>query len=128
MIEVNQLGKRFPDKKLFENVTLRFNKGNTYGVIGANGAGKSTFLKILSGKMEATEGKVIIEAEKRISVLEQNHALYDEFDVTTTVIMGNKELYNIQKEKDAIYMDPDATPEDYEKAAHLEEEFGAKGG
>lgn len=128
MIEVNNLGMRFPDKKLFENVSLRFNIGNTYGVIGANGAGKSTFLKILSGKLEQTEGKVKIDANKRISVLEQNHSLYDELDVTTVVVMGNKYLYALQKEKDEIYMNPDSTPEDYEKAAELEEQFGAAGG
>ena len=128
MVEINNLGMRFPDKKLFENVSLRLNTGNTYGVIGANGAGKSTLLKILSGNIEPTEGNINIDANKRISVLEQNHALYDKFDVTSTVIMGNKELYSIQKQKDDIYMNPDATPEDYEKAANLEEEFGNMGG
>ena len=128
MIEVNNLGKRFPDKKLFENVSLRFNAGSTYGVIGANGAGKSTFLKILSGKMEASDGNVRIDDNKRISVLEQDHALYDDFDVTTTVVMGNKDLYSIQKKKDEIYMNPDSTPADYELAAELEEQFGSMGG
>ena len=128
MIEINGLGKSFPDKKLFSNVNLHLTKGNTYGVIGANGAGKSTFLKILSNQMEQTEGNISIESNKRISVLEQDHSIYDEFTVTETVIMGNKELHEIQKKKDAIYMDPNATPQDYEKAAELEEEFGAKGG
>ena len=128
MIEVNNLGMRFPDKKLFENVSLRFNVGNTYGVIGANGAGKSTFLKILAGKIEQTDGNINIAPGKRISVLEQDHAIYDDLDVTTTVIMGNKDLYAIQKEKDDIYMNPDSTPEDYEKAADLEEQYGAAGG
>lgn len=128
MIEINNLGMSFPDKKLFGNVSIRFNIGNTYGVIGANGAGKSTLLKIIAGKLEATEGNIKVEENRRISVLEQNHALYDEYTVTNSVIMGNKELYSIQQEKDAIYMNPDSTPDDYEKAAHLEEEFGSKGG
>ena len=128
MININGLGMRFADKKLFENVSLKLNKGNTYGVIGANGAGKSTFLKILSGKLESTEGSIIIENNKRISVLEQDHSLYDKLKVTEVVIMGNKKLYEIQKEKDAIYVNPDSTPKDYEKAAELEEEYGMNGG
>ena len=128
MIDVNNLGMRFPDKKLFENVSLRLNIGNTYGVIGANGAGKSTFLKILSGELEQTEGSVNIETNRRISVLGQDHAVFDELDVTTVVVMGNKELHEIQVKKDAIYMNPDSTPSDYEKAADLEEEYGAAGG
>ncbi|NQZ66169.1 MAG: ABC-F family ATP-binding cassette domain-containing protein [Mycoplasmatales bacterium] len=128
MIEVSNLGMRFPDKKLFSNVSIRFNVGNTYGVIGANGAGKSTLLKILSGQLEQTDGHIKVNPQNRISVLEQNHALYDDFTVTNSVIMGNKELYSLQVKKDEIYMNPDSTPEDYEKAAEMEEEFGAKGG
>lgn len=128
MIDVNNLGKTFPDKKLFQNVNLNFVKGNTYGVIGANGAGKTTFLKILGGLVDPSSGHINIEKEKRISILEQDHSKYNDFTVTETVIMGNRELHKIRETKDAIYMNPEATPEDYEKAAHLEEEYGAKGG
>lgn len=128
MIDINNLGMRFSDKKLFENVNLRLTNGNAYGVIGANGAGKSTFLKIISGSVEQTAGSIQIPSGKRISVLEQNHSLYDGYDVTTAVVMGNKDLYKIQKEKDDIYMNPDSTEDDYSKAAELEEQFGAMGG
>ncbi|MCK5866962.1 MAG: ABC-F family ATP-binding cassette domain-containing protein [Mycoplasmataceae bacterium] len=128
MMDINGLGKRFADKKLFENVSLKFLSGHIYGVIGANGAGKSTLLKIIAGQMESSEGNIVVENGKRISVLEQDHSLYDEFTVTEAVIMGNKELYKIQKEKDDIYMNPDSTESDYEKAADLEEQYGAKGG
>ena len=128
MIDVNGLGMRFSDKKLFENVSLKFTTGNTYGVIGANGAGKSTFLRILSGALEPTSGSIFIAKDKRISVLEQDHAKYDELLVTEAVIRGNNELFSIQKEKDDIYMNPDSTPEDYERAAELEEQFGEMGG
>lgn len=128
MIDINNLGKSFPDKKLFENVNLRFTPGNTYGIIGANGAGKSTFLKIVSGQIDSSVGEVVIPKDKRISVLGQDHSMYDEVNVTEVVIMGNKELYAIQEEKNKIYENPDSTEADYEKAAHLEEEFGNKGG
>jgi ATPase subunit of ABC transporter with duplicated ATPase domains len=128
MIDVNNLEMRFPDKKLFENVSLKFNVGNTYGIIGPNGAGKSTFLKLLSSQLEPSKGNIHIEKNKRISILEQNHSIYDDFDVTTVVIMGNKELYEIKKEKDAIYMNPNSSSQDFEKAAELEEQYGLKGG
>lgn len=128
MIDINNLGKSFPDKKLFENVNLRFTPGNTYGIIGANGAGKSTFLKIVSGQIDSSVGEVIIPKDKRISVLGQDHSMYDEINVTEVVIMGNKELYAIQEEKNKIYENPDSTEADYERAAHLEEEFGNQGG
>ncbi|MFV8413983.1 ABC-F family ATP-binding cassette domain-containing protein [Mycoplasma sp. Sp48II] len=128
MIEVQNLSKIFSDKKLFENVNLKFTEGNTYGIIGANGAGKSTFLKIIAGQMEASGGNIVIEKNKRISVLSQDHNAYDDMNVTEVVIMGNTDLYQIKEEKDAIYMNPDATDKDYERAADLEEKFGMLGG
>ena len=128
MIEIQGLSKSFPDKKLFGDVNLRFTGGNTYGIIGANGAGKSTFLKIVSKEIEATSGNISIPANKRISVLGQDHNAFDEKLVTDVVIMGNKHLYAIQEEKNAIYENPEATTADYEKAAELEEKFGASGG
>lgn len=128
MIEVQNLSKIFSDKKLFENVNIKFLEGNTYGIIGANGAGKSTFLKILSGEIEASAGQIIIEKNRRISVLSQNHNAYDEMDVTEVVITGNNELYAIKERKDAIYNNPEATMEDYTLAGELEEKFGELGG
>ncbi|RIV16899.1 ABC-F family ATP-binding cassette domain-containing protein [Mycoplasmopsis gallopavonis] len=128
MLEVQNLSKIFVDKKLFENVNLKFTPGNTYGIIGANGAGKSTFLKILAGNIEPTSGQILREKNKRISVLSQDHNAYDDFDVTEVVIMGNTDLYQIKQEKDAIYMNPEATMEDYERAAELEDRFGELGG
>lgn len=128
MIDVIGLSKRFSDKKLFENVNLRFTIGNTYGIIGANGAGKSTFLKILSGEVEQSNGDVIIPKGKRLSVLGQDHNKFDDMNVTEVVIMGNKELYKIQEEKNAIYENPESTDKDYEKAADLEERYGQMGG
>ncbi|PAK21026.1 ABC-F family ATPase [Mycoplasmopsis agassizii] len=128
MLQVSNLSKRFSDKKLFENVNLQFYEGNTYGIIGANGAGKSTFLKIISGEMEATSGNIILAKDKRISILSQDHFAYDEYNVTDVVIMGNELLYKINQEKDAIYMNPDATEKDYERAGHLEEQYGMMGG
>ncbi|EFF41354.1 ABC-F family ATP-binding cassette domain-containing protein [Mycoplasmopsis alligatoris] len=128
MIEVQNLSKVFSDKKLFENVNLKFLDGNTYGIIGANGAGKSTFLKILSGQMESTNGNVIVEKNKRISVLSQDHNAYDDFTVTEVVIMGNTDLYAIKEKKDAIYANPDATMDDYTLAGELEDKYGQLGG
>lgn len=128
MLEVTNLSKIFADKKLFDDVTLKFLEGNTYGVIGANGAGKSTFLKILSSEIEPTSGNVFVEKNKRISVLEQDHNKYNDVVVTDLVIMGNSELYKIQEEKNAIYENPESSEKDFERAAHLEEEFGEKGG
>ena len=93
MLEVSNLSKVFPDKKLFTNVNLKFLPGNVYGIIGANGAGKSTFLKILSGEIEPTEGQIIKDKNARLSVLSQNQNEFDDFNVTEVVIMGNKELY-----------------------------------
>lgn len=128
MIEIINLSKIFSDKKLFENVNLRFTEGNTYGIIGANGAGKSTFLNILANREEASSGNIVINKNKRISVLEQNQSKYQDEIVINVVIRGNDDLFKIQAQKDAIYLNPNATNEDYEKAATLEEEYGAKGG
>lgn len=123
MLTVNNLSVIFPDKKLFEDVNLIFNPGNCYGVIGANGAGKSTFLKILSGEKEPTKGNVTIDKNTRLSKLNQDHYAFEENSVMDTVLMGNKKLYDIQKEKDAIYMKPDFSDEDGMRAAELEAEF-----
>ncbi len=123
MISVHGLGLRYGDKILFKDVDLKFTEGNCYGVIGANGAGKTTFLKILSGEKDANEGTVSVEPGKRMAVLKQNHFEYDEVNVITTVIMGHKRLYEIMQEKDAIYMKEDFSDEDGIVAANLEAEF-----
>lgn len=128
MVEVRNLSKVFIDKKLFQDVNLKFTEGNTYGIIGANGAGKSTFLKILSGQIEPTSGEVYVEKNQRISVLEQDHFKYNDKKAIDLVIMGNEELSKIQEEKNAIYMNPDANEQDYARAAELEEQFGQMGG
>ncbi|AGQ50840.1 ABC-F family ATP-binding cassette domain-containing protein [Mesomycoplasma hyopneumoniae] len=128
MLEVRELSKIFADKTLFQNVNLKFTEGNTYGIIGANGAGKSTFLKILAGLIEPSSGSIHISQNQRISVLSQNHFEFDEFNVTDVVIMGNQKLYQIQQEKDQIYANPDATEADYNRAGELEEKFGLLGG
>lgn len=128
MLEVQNLSKIFSDKKLFEGVNIKFTEGNTYGIIGANGAGKSTFLKILAGVIEPTSGQIIKEKNKRISVLSQNHNEYDDMIVTEVVIMGNTDLYKIKEQKDAIYANPEATMDDYTLAGELEEKYGELGG
>lgn len=123
---INSIGVtvRFGKRVLFEDVNIKFTKGNCYGLIGANGAGKSTFLKVLSGELEPSKGEIAIDKGARLSVLKQNHFEYEEFSVIDTVIMGNKRLYDIMKEKEALYMKPDFNEEDGLKAAKLEEEFG----
>lgn len=123
MIQVTNLGLRFSDRKLFDEVNLKFTPGNCYGVIGANGAGKSTFLKILSGEIDATEGDVFITPGERLAVLKQDHFQFDEYTVIDTVIMGHKRLYEVMKEKDALYMKEDFSEADGMKAAELEGEF-----
>ncbi|WP_413362008.1 ABC-F family ATP-binding cassette domain-containing protein [Lysinibacillus sp. 3P01SB] len=128
MIQVSGVGLRYGDRKLFEDVNIKFNPGNCYGLIGANGAGKSTFLKILSGDIEAQEGHVSMGKDERLSVLRQNHFEYDEFSVLDTVIMGNKRLYEVKNEKDAIYMKEDFSDEDGMRAAELEGEFAELNG
>ena len=123
MITVSNVSLRFGGRKLFEDVNIKFTPGNCYGVIGANGAGKSTFLKILSGEVEPNTGEVIIGPNTRMSVLKQDHYQYDEFEVLQTVIMGNERLYSIMQEKDALYAKPDFTDEDGIRASVLEGEF-----
>ena len=112
MLQVTDVSVLFPDKKLFDDVNLLFQQGNCYGVIGANGAGKSTFLKILSGEKEPSTGHVSKGKNERLSKLKQDHFAFEDFTVMDTVIQGNEELYAIQKEKDAIYMKPDVSDED----------------
>ena len=123
MISANNVTLRIGKKALFEDVNIKFTEGNCYGLIGANGAGKSTFLKILSGQLEPTGGDVTITPGQRLSFLQQDHFKYDEYTVLDTVIMGNKRLYDIMKEKDAIYMKEDFTDEDGIRASELEAEF-----
>ncbi|MDD6830267.1 MAG: ATP-binding cassette domain-containing protein [Firmicutes bacterium] len=128
MITVNDLSINFAGNILFSRVDLQFTAGNCYGIIGANGAGKSTFIKILSGELEPTSGSVTLDPKQRMSVLKQNQSLYDGYTVLDTVIMGNQRLYDCGKEKDAIYDKPDFSDEDGIKAAELEEEFAELGG
>ncbi len=128
MISANNVTLRIGKKALFEDVNIKFTEGNCYGLIGANGAGKSTFLKILSGKLETTKGDVVITPGQRLSVLEQDHFKYDEYTVMDTVIMGNERLYEIMKEKDAIYAKEDFTDEDGIRASELEGEFAEMDG
>ena len=128
MISTSNLTFRVGKKALFEEVNIKFTEGNCYGLIGANGAGKSTFLKILSGQLEPTNGDVIISKNQRLSFLEQDHFKYDDYTVLDTVIMGNKRLYDIMKEKEAIYMKEEFTDEDGIRAAELEGEFAEMNG
>ena len=128
MISANNVTLRIGKKALFEDVNIKFTEGNCYGLIGANGAGKSTFLKILSGQLDSTNGDVVITPGQRLSFLQQDHFQYDEFPVLDTVIMGNARLYEIMKEKDAIYMKEDFSDEDGIRAAELEGEFATMNG
>src|SRR6476620_12322160 len=128
MITVSNVGLRYGDRKLFEDVNIKFNPGNCYGLIGANGAGKSTFLKILSGEIEAQTGTVQLGPNERMAVLKQNHFEYEEYEVLKTVIMGHTRLYQVMQEKDAIYMKENFTDEDGMKAAELEGEFADMNG
>ena len=128
MISVSNLSLRYGKRTLFEDVNLKFTHGNCYGVIGANGAGKSTFLKILSGEVNQTSGSVAFTPGERMAVLKQNHYEFDEFSVIETVMMGHKELYDIMKEKDAIYMKEDFTDKDGERAGELENRFAEMDG
>ena len=128
MISANNITLRIGKKALFEDVNIKFTEGNCYGLIGANGAGKSTFLKILSGQLEPTSGDVVITPGQRLSFLQQDHFKYDDFTVLDTVIMGNKRLYDIMKEKDAIYAKEDFSDEDGIRASELEGEFAEMDG
>ncbi len=128
MLTVSDVSLRFSDRKLFDDVNIKFTEGNTYGLIGANGAGKSTFLKILAGDIEPTTGHISLGPDERLSVLRQNHFDYEDERAIYVVIMGNEKLYSIMKEKDAIYMKEDFSDEDGVRAAELEGEFAELGG
>ena len=128
MLTVDNLRFQYAKKPLFDEVNLRFTKGNCYGVIGANGAGKSTFMKLLSGDLDPTNGSISLEPGNRMAVLKQNHNEFEEHTVLDTVIMGYKELYDINVEKNAIYMNPDATEAESIRAGELENEYGEMGG
>lgn len=128
MLTVSDVSLRFSDRKLFDDVNIKFTEGNTYGLIGANGAGKSTFLKILAGYIEPTTGHISLGPDERLSVLRQNHFDYEDERAIDVVIMGNEKLYSIMKEKDAIYMKEDFSDEDGVRAAELEGEFAELGG
>ena len=128
MLTVSNLGLQYGKRILFDEVNLKFTRGNCYGVIGANGAGKSTFLKIISGEIDPTRGHVSLEPGNRMAVLKQNHFEFEEHEVLNTVIMGHKKMYDIMVEKNAIYMNPEATDEEGMRAAELEGEFGEMGG
>ncbi|MFO0414197.1 MAG: ABC-F family ATP-binding cassette domain-containing protein [Bacteroidota bacterium] len=128
MISARNITLAYGKRVLFDEVNINFTKGNCYGVIGANGAGKSTFLKILSGEIEPNKGTVEITPGERIAVLKQNQFEFDEQTVLNTVLMGHKKMWNLMHEKDAIYMNPDATEDDYMRAGELEAEFGEMGG
>ena len=128
MITVSNVSLLFSDRKLFDNVNIKFIPGNCYGVIGANGAGKSTFLKILSGEVQPTTGDVIMDPNERLSVLNQDHYGFEEHQVLDTVIMGNERLYEVRQEKDAIYMKEEFTDADGIRAGELEGEFAELNG
>ena len=128
MITVDDLSLQYSGAPLFSKVNLQFTPGNCYGIIGANGAGKSTFLKILSGQLEPSTGSVYIDPKARMSVLKQDQTMYDAYTVMDTVIMGNRKLYDIMKEKEALYAKPDFSDADGERAAELEGEFAEMNG
>ncbi|WP_040978172.1 ABC-F family ATP-binding cassette domain-containing protein [Oceanobacillus jeddahense] len=128
MLTVTNVSLRYGDKKLFEDVNLKFTPGNCYGVIGANGAGKSTFLKILSGEIEPQSGNVSLTPGQRLAVLKQDHYAYEDYAILETVLMGHERLYNVKQEKDAIYMKADFSEEDGIRAAELEGEFAEMNG
>ncbi len=123
MLSVNNVSVQFGKRVLFDEVNAQFKKGNTYGIIGANGAGKSTFLKVLSGEIEPTTGSVHLEPGKRMSVLRQDHNAFDDYTVLDTVIMGNQDLYKIQRELDVLYANPDPTDKEVERMGELQERF-----
>src|ERR1700749_434500 len=128
MITVYNLSLRYGKRTLFEDVNLKFTQGNCYGIIGANGSGKSTFLKILSGEVDQTTGTVAFTPGERMAVLNQNHYQFDEFPVIETVLMGHKELYSVMKEKDAIYAKEEFSEDDGHRAGELETQFAEMDG
>ena len=123
MIQVNNVSLKFGKRVLFEDVNIKFTNGNCYGLIGANGSGKSTFLKLLSGELDTTTGDITIGKDERISILRQDHYQYDDLRVIDVVIMGNSKLYEIMVEKDKMYQQTDFSEEDGMKLANLEAEF-----
>ena len=128
MLQVTGVSLQYGSKKLFEDVNLKFTKGNCYGIIGANGAGKSTFLKVLSGEIEPQKGFVSLDKNERMSVLQQNQNMYDDETVLRTVMLGYKKLVSVMDEKDALYAKPDFSEEDGIRAAELESEFAEMNG
>ncbi|MGL6173213.1 MAG: ATP-binding cassette domain-containing protein, partial [Cellulosilyticaceae bacterium] len=128
MLQVTNVSLQFGGSKLFTDVNLKFTPGNCYGLIGANGAGKSTFLRILSGELDSTTGEISIPSKMRMSVLKQDHYQYDDCEVLQTVIRGNARLFEIMQEKDALYAKEDFTDEDGIKASELEGEFAEMNG
>jgi ATPase subunit of ABC transporter with duplicated ATPase domains len=128
MISTSNISLRYGSKKLFDDVNVKFTPGNCYGLIGANGAGKSTFLKILSKEIEPNTGEIHVPPQAHLSILKQNHYEYDEFEVLKTVMMGNERLYKIIEEKDALYAKPDFNEKDGERASVLENEFAELNG
>ena len=128
MISVNNVTLAYGKRVLFDEVNITFTKGNCYGIIGANGAGKSTFLKIISGEIEPNKGSVVITPGERMAVLAQNQFAFDDFKVLDTVMMGHKRMWQVMQEKDALYMKEDFTEVDGIKAGELEHEFGEMGG
>ena len=128
MLQVNGVSLQFGSRKLFEDVNIKFTKGNCYGIIGANGAGKSTFLRILSGELEPQKGEVTLDKNERMSVLKQDQNAYNDETVIRTVMLGHKRLVDIMDEKDALYQKEDFTDEDGIRAADLENEFAELGG
>ena len=128
MITVSDVSLSFSEKPLFKDVNLKFNKGNCYGIIGANGAGKSTFLKLLAGELEKDSGEIFMTPGERMAVLKQDHFAFDEYSVKDTVMMGFPKLYEVSKARDEIYAKADFTEEDGIKSAELEAEFGELGG
>ena len=128
MITVTNVALQYGKRVLFDDVNLKFTRGNCYGVIGANGAGKSTFLKILSGEIDPNQGSISIDPGNRMAVLKQNHFEFEEEMVLNTVMMGHEEMYRISEEKNAIYMNPDASEADGLRAAELENQYGEMGG
>ena len=128
MISANNISLQFGKRVLFEDVTIVFQPGHCYGIIGANGSGKSTFLKILSGEIDTTSGQVALTSGQRISVLKQDQFAFDDYEVLTTVVMGHKELFEVMTEKDALYAKPDFSDADGLRASELEARFGEMNG
>src|SRR5574337_458040 len=128
MLQVSDISLQFSDRKLFDEVNIKFLPGNCYGLIGANGAGKSTFLRILAGDIEPSTGHIAMGTDERLSVLRQNHFDYEDQTPLDVVMSGNEVLAKIAQEKDAIYMNPDSTDDDFMRAAELEAHFGELGG